>query len=201
MVLFINSEVFSPINSKVGENLAYGYFNKGTNSNTLEASWTAPSDSSVDHAEIKINGSFSKGEQVTISAYISIISNQDITGIKAELYDANYTSFDDNEDGNLLIPNKWSSKTITAKQDFPASMKLLIYAGGPTNTQGNTIHIYNLKVERGAIATPWIPSPLDYAIKPDIDNLQDQINQLKSKLGGVKPHYRLYYAASVKEVA
>lgn len=187
MVLFINSEVFSPINSKVGENLAYGYFNKGTNSNTLEASWTAPSDSSLDHAEIKINGSFSKGEQVTISAYISIISNQDITGIKAELYDANYTSFDDNEDGNLLIPNKWSSKTITAKQDFSASMKLLIYAGGPTNTQGNTIHIYNLKVERGAIATPWIPSPLDYAIKPDIDNLQDQINQLKSKLGGKAP--------------
>lgn len=186
MVLFINSEVFSPINSKVGENLAYGYFDKGTNSNTLEASWTAPSNSSVDHAEIKINGSFSKGEQVTISAYISIISNQDITGIKAELYDANYTNFDDNEDGNLLIPNKWSSKTITAKQDFQAPMKLLFYAGGPTNTQGNTIHIYNLKVERGAIATPWIPSPLDYAIKPDIDNLQDQINQLKSKLGGGK---------------
>lgn len=184
MVLFINSEVFSPINSKVGENLAYGYFNKGTNSNTLEASWTAPSDSSVDHAEIKINGSFSKGEQVTISAYTSIISNQDITGIKAELYDANYTNFDDNEDGNLLIPNKWSSKTITAKQDFQTPMKLLFYAGGPANTQGNTIHIYNLKVERGAIATPWIPSPLDYAIKPDIDNLQDQINQLKNKLGG-----------------
>lgn len=184
MVLFTNSEVFAPINSKVGENLAYGYFDKGTNSNTLETSWTAPSNSSLDHAQIKINGSFSKGEQVTISAYISIISDQDITGIKAELYDANYTSFDDNEDGNLLIPNKWSSKTITAKQDFAAPMKLLLYAGGPTNTQGNTIHIYNLKVERGAIATPWIPSPLDYAIKTDIDNLQDQINQLKSKLGG-----------------
>ena len=32
------------------------------------------------------------------------------------------------------------------------------------------------------------------------DSLQDQINQLKSKLGGVKPSYRLYYA-TLKEVA
>lgn len=38
------------------------------------------------------------------------------------------------------------------------------------------------------------------ASQDDISFLQQQINQLQSKLGGVKPSYRLYYAIS-KEVA
>lgn len=57
------------------------------------------------------------------------------------------------------------------------------------------------KLEIGSVATPWCISREDYAKQSDISGLQDQINQLKSKLGGVKPHYRLCYTTSLKEVA
>lgn len=40
------------------------------------------------------------------------------------------------------------------------------------------------KLEYGSIATKWSPAPEDYAMQSDVIKLQDQINQLKSKLGG-----------------
>lgn len=48
--------------------------------------------------------------------------------------------------------------------------------------------VEHVKIEEGENSTAWIPSSQDLA-------------DLASKLGGAKPSYRLYYAASVKEVA
>lgn len=42
------------------------------------------------------------------------------------------------------------------------------------------------KLELGSVATPWCLAHEDYAKQSDISGLQDQINQLKSKLGGGK---------------
>ena len=65
----------------------------------------------------------------------------------------------------------------------------------------NGFKISQPKLELGSVATPWCLAREDYAKQSDISGLQDQINQLKSKLGGVKPHYRFCYATSLKEVA
>ena len=51
------------------------------------------------------------------------------------------------------------------------------------------------KLEKGSVATPWCPSINDLAT-----GLLD-IQAIKSKLGGVKLLYRIYYATSLKEVA
>lgn len=40
------------------------------------------------------------------------------------------------------------------------------------------------KLEVGGVATIWTPSVDDYAMLSDVINLQNQINQLKDKLGG-----------------
>lgn len=64
-----------------------------------------------------------------------------------------------------------------------------------------SIYLALPKIELGSIATQWSLAPQELATQSDITSLQDQINQLKSKLGGVKPSYRLYYAISLKEVA
>lgn len=42
------------------------------------------------------------------------------------------------------------------------------------------------KVEYGLTSTQWSPAPQDFAMKTDLINLQDQINQLQSQLGGGK---------------
>lgn len=50
----------------------------------------------------------------------------------------------------------------------------------------NGFKIAHPKLELGSVATPWCLAYEDYAKQSDISGLQDQINQLKSKLGGGK---------------
>lgn len=53
-----------------------------------------------------------------------------------------------------------------------------------TGKNTNGFILSKAKLEAGEVATIWTPSVDDYAMLSDVTNLQDQINQLKSKLGG-----------------
>lgn len=48
----------------------------------------------------------------------------------------------------------------------------------------NGLMIRRVKLEEGSAVTQWIPSLDDYAKQSDMISLQDQINQIKSKMGG-----------------
>lgn len=87
--------------------------------------------------------------------------------------------------------------TFTTQSDCNLLLMYIRYIG----SSPDGLKISQPKLELGSVATPWCLAHEDYAKQSDISGLQDQINQLKSKLGGVKPSYRPYYAASVKEVA
>lgn len=69
------------------------------------------------------------------------------------------------------------------------SWKLCIqFKGLYTNLINTAPTIHQIKIEEGSIPTPWIPSSQDLA-------------NVLSKMGGIKLHYKLYYATPVKEVA
>lgn len=111
-----------------------------------------------------------------------------------------YSSYTDTHKGLAYgktakpLSNEWNNYSITFNvvEYSDISSLRLVHWDSSAIIPGGSIYIANLKLEKGSVATPWSPSPLD---------ILDEIETLKSKLGGVKPNYRLYYATSLKEVA
>lgn len=77
---------------------------------------------------------------------------------------------------NTIKPHSEGKVTISANVDN----LLGVYFAVPNQTlvtKDQTFRYTDLKLEKGQYATDWTPNPQDF---------QDQINQLKSKLGGGK---------------
>lgn len=85
---------------------------------------------------------------------------------------------------NQTIANLPSKQWIRISQTFKVTKDTVLQ---PRWENVNTSNVYfgSFMLNRGSIPLPWNVS----------------LNDLKSKLGGVKPSYRLYYAISLKEVA
>lgn len=86
------------------------------------------------------------------------------------------------------LTNVWQQYSITFKIDQAGT-----YGGwrlinlSDAQVPGGSLFFANLKLEHGPVATDWCPNYADY-----YDDLQSQINELKSKIGGVTR--RLYTA-------
>lgn len=78
-------------------------------------------------------------------------------------------------------PHSW----VTVKQTFSVPKSGTYNVRFESNDDQVNIHWADLMLNKGSIALDW-----NYSL-----------NDLRAKMGGVKPSYRLYYAASVKEVA
>lgn len=91
------------------------------------------------------------------------------------------------------LSNVWSSYSITfALPEQSTLTNINLTHWGPQELiPGGSLLLANLKLEKGSVATPWSPNPLD---------ILTDLEALKSQLGGVKPSYRLC-VTSLKEVA
>lgn len=101
----------------------------------------------------------------------------------------NYPNYRDHQ---IHLVNSWDRKANTftfETSDNPDLKQLRFYIRA---YKGCNFKFKYLKLEYGKNATVWTPAGGD---------IGKTYEALKSQLGGVKPSYRLYYAASVKEVA
>ena len=84
------------------------------------------------------------------------------------------------------LSNVWSSYSITFA--LPEQLTLEdIHLGhwGPQELiPGGSLYLANLKLEKGPVATPWSPSPLD---------ILGEIEALKNKIGGVARYLYAYF--------
>lgn len=192
--IFIGGDKIAFSKDVANENLAYGNpynLNNGSilNGNTKSVSFSANTGTSDNWHYIHFNlaSSFKKGDVITISAIGNLTGSQSADGyFKTTIYSSDIsTCFDDNEEGNPLKSGELCSKTIVFNADSNPNNPpiLMFYAGLAGKTSGNTLSLKNIKAERGSIATPWIPSSNDIVMQSDVASLQDQINQLKSKVG------------------
>lgn len=86
------------------------------------------------------------------------------------------------------LTNVWQQYSITFKIDQAGTYggwRLINWSDA--QVPGGSLFFANLKLEHGPVATDWCPNYADY-----YDDLQSQINELKSKIGGVTR--RLYTA-------
>lgn len=177
-------------NTTANENLAYGEalpktgidFSKFQGKTTKMVSFASSNDWS--YIAFQLNTKFKKGDIVTISATGNLTVNpKNQSKYKVAIFDSGISTCFTTAETNLPT-GKHASTTFVLDQPTNADCVALIYCGNAGQSQGNTLTITDFKVERGTIATAYAPSPLDIAMQSDITNLQNQINQLKSKLGG-----------------
>ncbi|WP_297954063.1 carbohydrate binding domain-containing protein [uncultured Lactobacillus sp.] len=118
-----------------------------------------------------------KGETFTFSAYA-----KGKAGSSLNLF---ITLNNDGEGGYKKVNGNPNGITITATGDWQkVSMTFTMLDSGAIQPriEGNgtvPFWIAGLKLERGAVATPWCPAPEDYVMKSDLDALKAEINQLK----------------------
>lgn len=96
-----------------------------------------------------------------------------------ELYSSYTTAHGGNPHGKTKskLSNVWSSYSITFS--LPEQLTLadihLVHWGPQELIPGGSLYLANLKLEKGPVATPWSPNPLD---------VLNEIEALKNKIGG-----------------
>ena len=191
MSVFIDKHELAEKEDIINPNLAYGSLETADNvkisGSTNDFTLTAPNDKNWFFAKIPLNLSISKGDIITISAFATLSGTQATDGLyKATIYSSSTSMlFDDTGDTVFLKSGVRSSKTFVANQnsspnDPPA---LFVYCGTSTKTGGNTIHVQKIKVERGTVATPYVPAVEDLVLKSDYDALNARLTTLESKMG------------------
>ena len=191
MSVFIDKHELAEKEDIINPNLAYGSLktvdNVKISGSTNDFTLTASNDNNWFFAEIPLNLSISKGDIITISAFATLSGPQAADGLyKATIYDTNLqAAFDDTEDTVPLKSGIRSSKTIFANRDSNPNDPpvLFIYSGVAGKTGGNTIHVQEVKVERGTAATPYVPAVEDLVLKSDYDALNARLTTLESKMG------------------
>lgn len=151
-------------------------------------SFSATKENNWNFRVFPLDFSFKKGDIFTLSAYADLTGPQVGDGsYKATIFNHG-TSFcyETESDINFLKAGQRSSKIIRVNADSNPNDPpiLLIYSGTAGKTGGNTIHVKDLKLERGSIATQWSPAPEDLVLKSDFDDLKSDIQALKNKIGG-----------------
>lgn len=189
---FLNGQRLLTESDKVNPNLLYGplldaKFDSWNKGNTKLAQFTADVENNWCFYIFKTNAHFKKGEALTISANATLTGPKAGNYYKATLFSSDIQNcYDDNADTSLLMNGKYSSKTIIANaaSDPNNPVILLVYSGVASQTGGNTITVTDIKLEKGSIATPWIPSEKDIVMSSDMNALSARISALESKIGG-----------------
>ena len=78
------------------------------------------------------------------------------------------------------LTNIWQRYSITFKIDQAGTYggwRLINWSDA--QVPGGSLFFANLKLERGPVATDWCPAPEDYAMKSDVNDLRNQVQQLK----------------------
>ena len=174
-------------NALANPNLAYGVIKDNQhvvqNGSTKNFSYKSADDRNWNFYYFPLSVSFKKGDIFTISAYGTLTGSQSDGFYKAAIYSESFnTNYDDTGDSIFFKSGEFSSKTVTVNADSNPDDPpvVLIYSGKPGKTGGNTITVKNLKVEKGAIPTMWLPAPQDQGLvtRSDFDALQAKIDSL-----------------------
>lgn len=187
MQLYGGGDEFAKKKDIINPNLAYENVVNNNSSQTFgtskKASFTADSNNYF-YAKIKLNLSIKKGDTFTISALGNLSGQQAGDGsYKVAVFTSDAsTRFD--TDSNYLKSGTRTSKTFTATTNSSKQPFLFIYPGVPGKTANNTLEIQEIKVEHGSIATSYVPAVEDLVLKSDYESLKEEIDQIKSKMGG-----------------
>ena len=109
-----------------------------------------------------------------------------------ELFSSYTTTHGGNPHGmtKSKLSNVWSSYSITFA--LPEQLTLenmsLNHWGPQELIPGGSLYLANLKLEKGPVATPWSPNPLD---------VLNEIEALKNKIGGVTRHLYAYLISAL----
>lgn len=180
-------------NTNAGTNLISGNalnfdFADSGHGNYKNFSAEAASDQNWAFWIFSLNCSFKQGDVFTVSAYADLTGPQVGDGsYKATIFNHS-TSFcyETESDINFLKAGQRSSKIIRVNADSDPNDPpiLLIYSGTAGKTAGNTIHVKDLKLERGSIATDWSPAPEDLVLKSEFDSLKAKVDSLTKSING-----------------
>lgn len=179
-------------NTNIGTNLISGPVFSNTlipqSGNSKDFTFSAPKKFDWTFQLFPLNCSFKKGDIFTISAFATLTGSNNNGLYKASILSRDYQIvYDPNADTDWLKAGQVCSKTITVNADSDPNNPpyLSIYSGVAGSTGGNTIHVQNLKIEHGSIATQWSPAPEDLVLKSDFDALKAKVDSLtKSQNGG-----------------
>lgn len=126
-------------------------------------------------------------------SFLARFNGNNVPAFGLELYSSYTNTHDGNSHGmtKSKLSNAWSSYSITFT--LPEQVTLtdmsLGYYDPKALIPGGSLYLANLKLEKGPVATPWSPSPLD---------VLNEIEALKNKIGGVA---RYLYACLVNTLA
>lgn len=139
-----------------------------------------------------------KGSWLGLSKPMYLYANQFYTLSASVFVDENSSSgfigfYGNDDQGNNSLPSGIAKlyfkdaphSWVTVKQTFSVPKSGTYNVRFESNDDQVNIHWADLMLNKGSIALDW-----NYSL-----------NDLRAKMGGVKPSYRLYYATSVKEVA
>ena len=103
-----------------------------------------------------------KGDKITISCEtIEILEGSNCSTFSALIRkDAAHNWDGLGAEGSLSVQNK--KVTLTVNQDYD-NPHLLLYSGPDSNSSNRSVKFFNVKVERGNIASDWTPAPEDIA--------------------------------------
>lgn len=187
MSIFVDKHELAERKDVINPNLAYGKI-------ITFQGWPASGDSThavlnavnyeYNYAGFKLNTKFKAGDQFTITTtgetsdnntyQIAIFSQT--TQIN---YGSNITFTSGKTESHVFTVNANSTPT-----DPPI---VLLYAGKPQQCNNVKLTLNYLKVERGTVATPYVPAVEDLVLKSDYDALNSRLTALESKMGGRKP--------------
>lgn len=191
--IFIDKHELAEKEDIINPNLAYGVAKQSDNEKALGTvhDFTLSSKGDTDNwtfCIILLKTTIHKGDIFTISAFGTLTGPNAADGnYKASIYSSDTShSFDPTGDTVFLKSGIRSSKTFVANADSDPNNPpvLLIYSGKAGSTGQNSIHVQNVKVERGSVATPYVPAVEDLVLKSDYDALSDRLTALESKMGG-----------------
>lgn len=127
----------------------------------------------------KINKDLLTGDKISVSFVVdSLINDNNVSFI---IY--NNSQFHAiSKQADIVLNNGKAKNVFTIDEDCNDSI-LIIWAGSSGANDSSKLVAHDLMVEIGATFHDYCPA---FAFRSDINSLQDQINQIKSKMGGVK---------------
>ena len=101
----------------------------------------------------------------TYTAQVDVWTNVAMTNFSFSIRDGNSLNVLLMNDYGIAVPaNTWTHVIWhgTSVNDLPISSQCGYLAGTPATTVvGNIVKLKNFKLEKGSVATPWIPNPVD----------------------------------------